>query len=243
MRHPARPWVFLFPLRVWDLRVGCGAPALLQAFVSPWDRSPPPASVASPLASARLVGVVHHLAPTTGTGNGAGFMAYLPSCLYQEVESPGVTPGARPVPVPVPPPNPAFLALQVCRELQSLAPLLGGGRIQGSEAFRDIFFQGRVLSVGHFRKAGVCYLPLKARSSSNTRAADPGSPAPCLEVSSCGAISGLEITHLTVGLVPNFGDLSSLRLHPRGGLFRAVGDRFSKSQHITWIPAAVRGLS
>lgn len=66
---------------------------------------PPPASVASPLASARLVGVVHRLAPTTGTGNGAGFMAYLPSCLYQEVESPGVTPGARPVPVPVPPPT------------------------------------------------------------------------------------------------------------------------------------------
>lgn len=69
---------------------------------------PPPASVASPLASARLVGVVHRLAPTTGTGNGAGFMAYLPSCLYQEVESPGVTPGARPVPVPVPPPQPCL---------------------------------------------------------------------------------------------------------------------------------------
>lgn len=125
------------------------------------------------------------------TGSGAGFMAYLPSRFTREAESPGVSPGLR-VPRHVPAALPSC-----CRRAGScgvwphcLEVAEGGWSLQGRvlDSKSPVAPQGR----GHLGRAVVCSLLLKARPSLNTTPADPGLPAQCLEIRSCGAIPGLE---------------------------------------------------
>lgn len=158
-------------------RPRAGARRAVSGLVPPpapsWDRWP----WASPSRCGREVG-------SSPAGSGAGFMAYLPSRLCRQAESPAVSPGVR-APAVSPQPCPPAAHLQGAAEFGPIA----WRRLEPSGTCFGL--REPCCSPG-LGRAVVCSLLLKARPSLNMTPADPGLSAQRVEIRSCSAIPGLE---------------------------------------------------